>query len=211
MREHEEKYGFQKLHESVLEQRLSTLQTGAKRSNIVSKTATAVATVSLLTIVGNLLTNDPNIALQSAGSCVAMASYAIGNAKLSNHYKKEANKVEEKLENLEEVNEIAAIREKLEEYKARLEYYKINYPIHLVAGIGFAESCVVSLLNVINSASSTHVASLVPLLFGSSICGVVAVGHAKLVKDSKSQIRRFEEEITAIEGPKEPEQTMKLK
>lgn len=211
MKNYEENYGFRTIQEDMLNQRLTILQTGSKRSNIVGKTAASVAAVSLLTIIGNLLTDDPNIALQTAGTCIAMTSYAIGNAKLSNHYKKESDKIEEKLENLEEVTEIVAIREKLENYKAKLEYYKINYPTHLIAGIGFAESFVISLLNAVNAASTNGALSVIPLVLGSSLCGIVAVGHAKLCKNSKSQIKYYEEEIATIEEQKNPEQTIKLK
>ena len=109
MKNYEENYGFRTIQEDMLNQRLTILQTGSKRSNIVGKTAASVAAVSLLTIIGNLLTDDPNIALQTAGTCIAMTSYAIGNAKLSNHYKKESDKIEENrtYEGVENLREIA--------------------------------------------------------------------------------------------------------
>lgn len=208
MKKYDENYDFQKMRNDLLEQRIEILKTGAKRTNVVSKTAAVVAALSLTTIIGNLITNDPEIALQSAGSCIAMASYAIGNAKLNKHYKDLVETTTDKLDEVEEITEATTLREQLKHYKSRLEYYKINYPTHFIAGLGFAESFLVSLLNAVNAASTNGTLSVLPLVLGSSVCGIVALGHAKLVKDSKSQIKYYE---GLIEEKEPTEKGMTLK
>lgn len=190
---------FEDVYETVLDERISYLEKGEKRANTIATIAGAVGAVSLLTIIGNVLTDDINIALQTTGSCIAMATYSIGNLKLRKYYKnlveKTTSKKGQKLENLE----IATVKEQLENYKSRLEYYKINHPVHVIAGIGFAESFLAALINATQATGTGEAHQLLTLVFGSAISGLVALGHVKLAQDSKSQIATYESMLNETE------------
>lgn len=203
---------FEKIRQEILDQRIEYLQKGEKRSKDIATIATSVAGVSLLTIVANILTEDPMIAAQTAGTCVAMATYSVGNLKLKNYYKKLIETTNTKKQNPPEQYETAAILEKLENYKSRLEYYKINYPTHVVAGLGFLESFIVTLINTINTVNTNTTISLIPLVFTSSLTGLVALGHVKLASDSKSQISYYQGLVQDTNTEIEiKEKSMKLK
>lgn len=187
---------FESVRQELLDQRIDYLEKGEKRSKDIALISTGVAAVSLLTIIANVMTNDLNVALQTTGSCVAMATYSVGNLKQYKYYKNLIAATKEKKEQKVENVNLEAIKEKLENYKSRLEYYRINHPTHVIAGLGFAESFIMTLINTITTVNSNTAISLVPLVFMSSITGLVALGHIKLATDSKSQISLYKGLVT---------------
>ena len=67
------------IHQKLEKQKISRLEKNQKRCQTFSDVSKCVAVASFVTIVGNVVGADFDIALQTAGSTAAMITYSISN------------------------------------------------------------------------------------------------------------------------------------